>query len=53
MNAARAARAALGERLAARFADRRLAEQRALLAEVRDELGGEDAVRRRDIRPPR
>ncbi|WP_432009932.1 MarR family transcriptional regulator [Streptomyces cucumeris] len=53
VNAARAARAALDERLAARFGDRRLAEHRALLAEVLDELGGSDAVRRRDIRPPR
>ncbi|MEU8828101.1 helix-turn-helix domain-containing protein [Streptomyces sp. NPDC048636] len=52
VTAARAARAALDARLADRFGDRRLAEQRALLSEVLDELGGSDAVRRRDIRPP-
>ncbi|MEV6314415.1 MarR family transcriptional regulator [Streptomyces sp. NPDC051776] len=49
---ARAARAALDERLAARFGKRELAGHRALLARILDELGGTAAVRRRDVRPP-
>ncbi|WP_433337715.1 MarR family winged helix-turn-helix transcriptional regulator [Spirillospora sp. CA-294931] len=50
---ARRARAALEERLAARFGAGRLAEARALLTEMLDELGGVPAIRRREVRPPR
>ncbi|MFH8573898.1 MarR family winged helix-turn-helix transcriptional regulator [Streptomyces sp. NPDC017993] len=50
--AARRARSAVDERLAARFGADRLAEHRALLAQLLDELGGTTDVRRRSVHPP-
>ncbi|MFE3548236.1 MarR family winged helix-turn-helix transcriptional regulator [Streptomyces kronopolitis] len=50
--AARQARSTLDDRLAARFGADRLAEHRALLAQLLDELGGTTDVRRRGVRPP-
>lgn len=51
--AARQARAELDRRLGERFGAERLAEHRALLAELLQELGGTAAVRGRRIVPPR
>ncbi|MEE1941370.1 helix-turn-helix domain-containing protein [Streptomyces sp. TRM 70361] len=53
VEAARAARRALEERFGERSGTRRLAETRALLADLLEELGGTAAVRRREVRPPR
>ncbi|GAA5069141.1 DNA-binding MarR family transcriptional regulator [Thermocatellispora tengchongensis] len=53
VRAAREARAALEERMRRRFGPGRLADARALLAEMLDALGGTAAVRRREVRPPR
>lgn len=50
--AARRARAALDERLAARCGPERLAAARTLLIELLDELGGTEAVRRRAVIAP-
>jgi DNA-binding MarR family transcriptional regulator len=53
INAARRSRAGLDELVRARFGDDRLAEARAVLAEVLDALGGVEEVRLRRVRPPR
>ncbi|MFD3454357.1 MarR family winged helix-turn-helix transcriptional regulator [Streptomyces sp. NPDC058691] len=51
--AARRARSALEERLTRRCGAERLTAGRAVLAELLEELGGAEGVRRRDVRPPR
>jgi DNA-binding MarR family transcriptional regulator len=53
VDAARAARAALEERLRRRCGDEALGTARGVLADLLDELGGTAAVRRREVRPPR
>ncbi|MGW5875707.1 MarR family winged helix-turn-helix transcriptional regulator [Nocardiopsis terrae] len=50
---ARRAREALEERLRRRLGEESLATVRSLLTELLDELGGTEAVRRREVRPPR
>jgi DNA-binding MarR family transcriptional regulator len=51
--AARRARESLERRLRERGGEQRLAECRALLADLLDELGGTSAVHHRAVRPPR
>ncbi|MGI8335102.1 MarR family winged helix-turn-helix transcriptional regulator [Actinomadura scrupuli] len=51
--AARRSRAALDERLAGRYGPERLAAIRAVLVDLIDDLGGTDAIRRREVRAPR
>ncbi|MCD0483682.1 MarR family winged helix-turn-helix transcriptional regulator [Streptacidiphilus sp. ASG 303] len=53
VEAARRARADLEDRLARRWGAGRLAEVRELLAGLLEETGGADAVRRRQVLPPR
>ncbi|KAB2352295.1 MarR family winged helix-turn-helix transcriptional regulator [Actinomadura rudentiformis] len=50
---ARRARTELERDLAERLGPQRLAAARTALEELLDELGGADAVRRRNVRPPR
>ncbi|MQY05563.1 MarR family winged helix-turn-helix transcriptional regulator [Actinomadura macrotermitis] len=52
VEAARSARRELEERLRARCGEQGLDETRRMLVELLDELGGTEAVRRRDVRPP-
>lgn len=52
IEAYRAARRRQEERLAERYGAERVRQARELLAEVLEGLGGADAVRRRDARPP-